>query len=90
MEEIRIIDKETRIWLRDGFHFNPETEMGIIPKIPQPPIRAKSGICPMWDGEKWVQNVDPPVIEPHPQEPTLEEKNRADIDYIAIMTGVEL
>lgn len=24
------------------------------------------------------------------QEPTLEEKNRADIDYLAIMTGVEL
>ncbi len=29
--------------------------------------------------------------EPKPvQEPTLEEKNRADIDYLAIMTGVDL
>ncbi|ABR46667.1 hypothetical protein Amet_4342 [Alkaliphilus metalliredigens QYMF] len=25
-----------------------------------------------------------------PKEPTLEEKNRADIDYIAIMTGVDI
>ena len=32
--------------------------------------------------------IEPP--EPSPPEPTLEEKNRADIDYIAIMTGVEL
>lgn len=30
-------------------------------------------------------------LEPKPiQEPTLEEKNRADIDYLAIMTGVDL
>ncbi|MFP3919353.1 hypothetical protein U5N28_16250 [Lysinibacillus telephonicus] len=27
---------------------------------------------------------------PSPQEPSVELKNRADIDYIAIMTGVEL
>ena len=31
------------------------------------------------------------IAQPKPiQEPTLEERNRADIDYIAIMTGVEL
>ena len=31
-----------------------------------------------------------PEPEPHKPEPTLEEKNRADIDYLAIMTGVDL
>lgn len=31
-----------------------------------------------------------PEPEPQPYEPTLEERNRADIDYIAIMMGVDL
>lgn len=30
------------------------------------------------------------VPEPQPYEHTLEERNRADIDYIAIMAGVDL
>lgn len=36
-----------------------------------------------------IEEYIPPVIE-IPYEPSLSEKNRADIDYIAIMTGVEL
>ena len=33
--------------------------------------------------------VPEPVPEPEP-EPTLDERNRSDIDYIALMTGIEL
>lgn len=49
-----------------------------------------------WDGYRVVKRTAEEVAEdiaalpvPAPQ-PSLEEKNRADIDFIAIMTGVEL
>jgi hypothetical protein len=38
----------------------------------------------------WEVKQIPPEPQPIPPEPTLEERNRADIDYIAIMTGVDL
>lgn len=34
--------------------------------------------------------IDAHSPEPSPQKPTLEERNRADIDYLSIMTGVDL
>ena len=76
---LRIIDKETKIFLRDDFNFDAETEIAIDVEIPQPPIKAKSGICPMWDGGKWVQNIEPPEpeSEPEPQQPSLEERIQA-------------
>lgn len=36
-------------------------------------------------GEITVEDIPDPVTEP-----TLDERNRADIDYIALMTGIEL
>jgi hypothetical protein len=48
---------------------------------------------PKWNGEAWEEGATQEYIDSlksQPEEPTLEEKNRADIDYIAIMTGVEL
>lgn len=77
MKHLRIIDKETKIWLRDDYVFDEETEMGIDLEIQQPPIKAESYICPMWDGEKWVQNVEPPEPEIEPQEPTETERIEA-------------
>ena len=73
----RIIDKQTNLFLRDDFEYNEETEMAIDIEMQQPPIKAKSGICPMWDGEKWVQNVGPPEPEPQPQEPSEAERLEA-------------
>lgn len=72
---LRIIDKQTKLFIRDDFEFNEETEIGIDVEIPQPPIKAKSGVCPMWDDEKWVQNIEPP--EPEPQEPTESDRLEA-------------
>ncbi len=46
---------------------------------------------------KDIEQVDTPIEEPpqvefveYVEEPTLEERNRSDIDYLAIMTGVDL
>lgn len=44
---------------------------------------------PRWDGEKWVEGGTAPESPP-PSEPTLDERNRADIDYIALIKGVAL
>ena len=74
-----IIDKETKIFLRDsryGEDCNPETEEIIDLPIPQG-MYAYALACPVWDGEKWVQNVEPPELEPQPREPSVEERLQA-------------
>ena len=74
---LRIIDKQTKLFIRDDFTFDEQTEIAIDVEIPQPPLKAKSDVCPMWDGEKWVQNVEPPTPEPQPLEPTESERLEA-------------
>lgn len=39
-----------------------------------------------WEAWKQAEAEKPPVVE----QPTAEEQLRADVDYLAIMTGVEL
>lgn len=45
-----------------------------------------------WNGKNWTRNVDGEqvILEPVGDEPTEVEQLRADVDYIAIITGVEL
>lgn len=84
---LRIIDKQTKIWLRDDFIFDEETEIGLEVEPAQGLYRPK------WNGESWEEGATQEYIDslkPEPQELPLEEKNRADIDYLAAMTGVEL
>lgn len=48
---------------------------------------------PIWTGTGWVEDMTLAEIDAlnnQPNEPTETEQLRADIDYIAIMTGVEL
>ena len=48
---------------------------------------------PKWNGEAWEEGATQEYIDslkPEPQEPSIEEKNRADIIYLAVMTGVDL
>ncbi len=84
---LRIIEKETRMFVRDDFDFDEETEIGLA-------VEPSRGLyVPKWNGESWEEgatqeNID--SLKPEPQELPLEEKNRADIDYLAVMTGVEL
>lgn len=48
---------------------------------------------PKWTGTEWVEGMTQEeinVIKNQEVEHTLEEKNRADIDYISLMLGVDL
>ena len=59
---LRIIDKETNLFIRDDFTYDPETEIGLD-------VEPAQGLyVPKWDGEKWVETGQAP--EPTPQEPT--------------------
>lgn len=46
----RIIDKETKLFIRDDFTFDEETEIGLL-------VEPSQGLnAPKWDGEKWVES----------------------------------
>ena len=65
----RIIDKQTKLFLRDDFDFNPETEMGLQ-------VEPSQGLYqPRWNGESWEEAGTPP--EQQPQEPTETERIEA-------------
>ena len=65
---LRIIEKETNLFIRDDFTYDEETEIGLE-------VEPSQGLyIPKWDGEKWVETGKAP--EPTPQEPT--EKERLD------------
>ena len=59
---LRIIDKQTKLFLRDDFTFNIETEIGLE-------VAPAQGLyAPKWDGTQWIETGQAP--EPTPQEPT--------------------
>lgn len=63
---------------------------GIMPQL----VESKDGITQITVDDSKVDAVNAIVAvhdsTPVPVQPPLELRNRADIDYIAIMTGVEL
>ena len=83
----RIIEKQTKLFIRDDFTFDEETEIGLE-------VEPSQGLyIPKWNGESWEEGATQEYIDSlksEPQELPLEEKNRADIDYLAVMTGVDL
>jgi len=69
----RILDKETKEFLRDDFSFDPETEIALT----APPSQGL--YKPKWNGETWEEGATQEYIEnlkaqAEPQEPTLEDK----------------
>ena len=63
---LRIIDKQTHLFLRDDFTFDEKTEIGLDTEPSQ-------GLyAPKWDGTQWVETGQAP--EPVPHEPTVEER----------------
>lgn len=59
---LRIIDKQTHLFLRDDFKFDEETEIGLD-------VEPSQGLyIPKWDGTQWIATGQAP--EPTPQEPT--------------------
>jgi hypothetical protein len=84
-----IIDRSTKIFLRDYDESIKETSTEQVIEAPALNGQYKA----VWGGESWEEGATQEYIDSlkaQPPEPTLEEKNRADIDYIAIMTGVWL
>lgn len=78
---LRIIDKETHLFIRDDFTFNPETEKGLG-------VEPAQGFHkPKWDGTQWVETGQAP--EPTPQEPTDKERldNLENTILMLLMTG---
>lgn len=68
---LRIIDKETHLFIRDDFTFDEETEIGLD-------VEPAQGLYkPKWTGE-WVEGATQDEIDeltkPLPQEPTVEER----------------
>ena len=64
----RIIDKQTKLFLRDDFDFDEETEIGLE-------VEPAQGLYwPKWNGTEWVEGGQAPEpAEPEPQAPTMEE-----------------
>ena len=48
---LRIINKQTGMFLRDDFTFDKETEIGLEV------IPAQGFYLPKWDGEKWIEGL---------------------------------
>ena len=69
---LRIINKETHIFLRDDFTFDYQIEIGLDVEPAQRLYKPK------WDGDKWVEGATQEEIDeltkPQPQEPTIEER----------------
>ncbi len=83
---VRIIDNEG-FFIVDDF-VEEITEFTIETLIPNG-MYAVSGITPKWDGTQWLEVVAKPEM-PIVTEPTEIEQLRTDVDYISIMTGVDL
>ena len=72
----RIIDKETKLFIRDDFNFDEETEIGLD-------VEPASGLyIPKWNGESWEEGATQEYIDSlkeqaEPQEPSLEERIQA-------------
>ena len=65
---LRIIDKQTKLFIRDDLNFNAETEIGLE-------VEPSQGLYnPRWTGTEWVEGGQAPEqTEPEPQAPTMEE-----------------
>ena len=72
----RIIDKQTKLFLRDDFYFDEETEIGLD-------VEPSQGFyTPKWNGETWEESatqdyIDSLKAQSEPQEPSLEERIQA-------------
>ncbi len=71
---LRIIDKQTQIWLRDDFTYDEETEIGLE-------VEPSQGLYkPKWNGEAWEEGATQEYIDSlktQPQEPTEAERLEA-------------
>ena len=66
---LRVIDKQTQLFMRDDFTFDEKTEIGLDTEPSQ-------GLCaPKWDGTQWIEvGQAPDPVEPEPQAPSEAER----------------
>ncbi len=69
---LRVIDKQTNLFIRDDFTYDEDIEFGLN-------VEPAQGLyAPKWDGDKWVEGATQEEIDeltkPQPQEPTIEER----------------
>ena len=62
----RIIEKETKLFIRDDFDFDEETEIGLDVEP------AQGFYLPRWNGTEWIEGGTAP--EPTPPVPTEVER----------------
>lgn len=73
---LRIIDKQTNLFIRDDFEYNEEAEIGLE-------VEPAQGLyIPKWNGEEWVEGLTQEEIQDIkdsvlPTELTLEERLQA-------------
>ena len=72
MRVLRVIDKQTKLFIRDDFDYSPENEIGLE-------VEPAQGLyAPKWNGETWVEGATKEEIDEltksQPQEPTIEER----------------
>ena len=68
----RVIDKNTKLFIRDDFTFNGETEIGLE-------VKPSQGLYkPKWNGTEWVEGLSEEEVnklkKSHPIETSLEER----------------
>ena len=94
MKLFRKIDTTTGNFLEDVlFESHPTLVDGELDPQYIEEAPAQGFYWPKWNGESWEEGATQEYIDSlksEPQELPLEEKNRADIDYLAVMAGVEL
>ena len=78
----RVIDKKTKMFIRDDIEFDEKTEIGLD-------ASPSEGLWhPKWDGEKWVEGLTQTEIDSikakseAEKEPTIIETLRAEIDSL--------
>ena len=78
---LRIIDKRTKLFIRDDFTYDEETEIGLD-------VEPAQGLyAPKWDDTQWIEAGQAP--EPTPREPTEKERldNIENTILMLLMTG---
>ena len=68
---LRIIDKQTNLFIRDDFEYNEEIEIALE-------VKPSQGFYkPKWNGEVWVEGATQEYIDslqPAPQEPSIGDR----------------
>ena len=69
---LRIIDKETKLFIRDDFHYNSETEIALT----APPSMGL--FKPKWNGVAWEEGATQEYIDSLKADPQLEEPTESE------------